>query len=110
MMHGHGKSDSAIVAAKPANKAGQPRRSRWSEGRRPRGMRTNKARAGHRTGKACHRRWTAYDKPQGKGRRRGSPRSSTTSASNCSGGVLCAQGGRGTRRRWGDVAGLRGRS
>src|SRR5580704_10106551 len=24
MMHGHGKSDSAIVAAKPTNKAGQP--------------------------------------------------------------------------------------
>src|SRR5215471_18640745 len=37
------------------------RRSRWSEGRGPRGLRT-KARAGLRTGHACHRRWTAYGK------------------------------------------------
>ena len=43
------------------------------------------ARAGRRTGKACHRRWTAYGKPQGNGRRRGSPRSSTTSRSTCCG-------------------------
>ena len=58
MMHGHEKSDSAIVAGKPTNKAedplrsirGQPPRSWWSEGRRPRGMRTSKARTGLRTG------------------------------------------------------------
>ena len=58
MMHGHEKSDSAIVAVKPANKAvpggairgEKPLRSRWSEGRRPRGMRTSKARAGLRAG------------------------------------------------------------
>ena len=58
MMHGHEKSDSVIVAEKPANKAEQPLRSnprrsqlprsRWSEGRRPRGMRASKARAGRR--------------------------------------------------------------
>ena len=47
-------------------------------------MRASKARAGHRTGEACHRRWSAYGKPQGKGRRRSSPRSSTTSVSICS--------------------------
>ena len=56
MMHGHEKSRSAIVAVKPTNKversaaeqsAGrQPPRSRWSEGRRPRGMWTSSARAG----------------------------------------------------------------
>ena len=59
MMHGHEKSDSAIVAVKPANKAkrapcGRSRerslRSRWSEGRRPRGMRASKARTGRRAG------------------------------------------------------------
>ena len=56
MMHGHEKSRSAIVAVKPTNKTerplrsnlqqSQPSRSRWSEGRRPRGMRTSTARAG----------------------------------------------------------------
>jgi hypothetical protein len=49
MMHGRGKSDSAIVAAKPANNV-DPLRSQWSQGRRPRGMRTSKARAGRRAG------------------------------------------------------------
>ena len=56
MTHGRGKSDSVIVAAE----AGEQRRedwprNRWSEGRRPKGMRTSKPRAGHRTGKACQR-------------------------------------------------------
>src|SRR4029453_3130234 len=64
MMHGREKSDPAIVAVKPRNKAGQPD-------------------AGCRTGKACPRRWTEYGKPQGRERRNGSPRSSTTSASIC---------------------------
>src|SRR5260370_37280707 len=44
-------------------------------------MRTSKARAGRRTGKVCHRRWSAYGKSQGNERRNGSPRSSTISAS-----------------------------
>ncbi len=54
MMYGHEKSDPAIVAVKPANKAeqraerpGNRLRSWWSQGRGPRGMRTSKARAGH---------------------------------------------------------------
>ena len=52
MMHGHEKSDLVIVAMKPANKAkearcggdlrGRTQRSRWSEGRGPRGIRTSK--------------------------------------------------------------------
>ena len=42
-------------------------------------MPTSKPRAGHRTGKACQERWDAYAKPQGKGRRNGSPRFSITS-------------------------------
>ena len=81
MMHDREKSDPAIVAGKPTNKAERPRRSRWSQGRGPRGTRASKARTGHRAGKACHRRWSAYGKQQGKGRRRSSLRSSTTSAS-----------------------------
>jgi hypothetical protein len=35
-------------------------------------MRASKARAGRRTGKVCHRRWSAYGKSQGNGRRNGS--------------------------------------
>ena len=56
MMHGPEKSDPAIVAMKPTNKAMSPLRSvppryqslrsRWSEGRGPRGMRVSKARTG----------------------------------------------------------------
>src|SRR5438034_2667754 len=42
--------------------------------------RASKARTGHRDGSAWHKRWSAYGKPQGNGRRRGSLRSSTTSA------------------------------
>ena len=70
MMHGHEKSDLVIVAMKPANKAkegplrrrlrGRTQRSRWSEGRGPRGIRTSKARTGLRTRLACHRRWSVY--------------------------------------------------
>jgi hypothetical protein len=71
MMNGHEKSDSAIVAMKPANKAepsaersaGEPYASEPVERRAgPRGMRASKARAGHGVGKACHRRWNAYGK------------------------------------------------
>ena len=69
-----GGRDSAIVAGKPTNKGGaDPLRSRWSQGRRPRGMRGSKARTGHRVGEPCHRRWSAYGKQQGKGRRKSSP-------------------------------------
>ena len=59
MMHGHEKSDPAIVAVKPANKAkkstaeasaGKVAAERGSEGRGPREMRASKARAGRRTG------------------------------------------------------------
>src|SRR2546428_8591260 len=41
--------------------------------------------AGRRTGKVCHRRWSAYGKSQGNRRRNSSPRSSTISALNYSG-------------------------
>ena len=50
MMYDHEKSDPAIVAVKPTNKAGQPAADWWSQGRAPRGMCVSKARAGHSTG------------------------------------------------------------
>ena len=50
MMHAREKSDSAIVAGKPTNKA--ERSAMEPEGRRPRGMRTSKACTGHRAGQA----------------------------------------------------------
>jgi hypothetical protein len=60
MMYGHEKSDPAIVVMKPTNKVERSAAGRWSEGWGPRGMRTSKARPGHRAGQACHRRWNAY--------------------------------------------------
>ena len=65
MMHGREKSDPVIVAVKSPNKPGNRQRRRWSEGRGPRRTRASNARAGRRTGKACHRRRSAYGRPQG---------------------------------------------
>jgi NADH:ubiquinone oxidoreductase subunit B-like Fe-S oxidoreductase len=50
VMHEPEKSDSVVVAGKPTNKAARAWRSRWSQGRRPRGTRVSTARAGRRTG------------------------------------------------------------
>ena len=52
VMHGREKSDPAIVAKKPPNKAGEPVAEAVERRAGPRGTRTGKARAGHRTGKA----------------------------------------------------------
>ena len=90
-MHGAEESDSVIVAMKPTNKAEQPVAEpvepracpRESGGRKPRETPTSKARAGRRTGQACHRRWNAYGKQQGKGKRSGSRRSCTMSIPPC---------------------------
>jgi hypothetical protein len=69
MMHGHEKSDLVIVAMKPANKAGSPlprrlrggtQRSRWSEGRGPRGIRTSTTRP---INPAEHCRWSCVQIP-----------------------------------------------
>jgi hypothetical protein len=59
-MNGQEKSDPAKVAGKPTNKAERSAAEPVDQGRGPRGMRASKARAGRRTGKACHRRWNAY--------------------------------------------------
>src|SRR5712671_6380619 len=88
MMHGHEKSDSVIVAVKPANKAVHPAAEQSAaeafaaEPGEPRAE--TKGNADQQTmpwAQANHARWTAYGKSQGKGRRRSLFRSSTTSAS-----------------------------
>jgi len=50
VMHDRGKSDSAIVATKPRNNAGQPAAEPVSQGRGPRGTPASKAHTGHRAG------------------------------------------------------------
>ena len=60
MMHGREKSDLARVAAKPANNDGRPSAELVERRAGPRGTRVRTARAGLRTGQACHRGWTAY--------------------------------------------------
>ena len=62
MMYGREKSDPAIVAMKPTNKAGRPAAELVERSAGAKGMWISKARAGHRTGKVCHKRWTAYGK------------------------------------------------
>src|ERR1700726_4689105 len=69
--------------AHPPDRTRRKPRSRWSQGRKPRETPTSKARAGRRTGQACHRRWNAYGKQQGKGKRSGSRRSCTMSIPPC---------------------------
>ena len=68
MMHGREKSDSAIVAVKPANKAersaaeqtAEPRRSRWSEGGKPRRMWTSSVRGRTERCISVSQMWLAY--------------------------------------------------
>jgi len=89
MMHGREKSDSAIVAGKPTNKAVRPQRTPVERRAGPRGMRAKQStdraqnRATVSTGAG-----SAYRKSRRKGRRRGSSRLFTTSASTCSNGVF----------------------
>ena len=78
-MHEPEKSDSAVVAAKPTNKAERSAAESVEPRAETKGNAGSKARTERRTGQACHRRWNAYDKLHGKGRRRGSPRSCTMS-------------------------------
>jgi len=66
VMHRHEKSDSAIVAKKPPNKAGKPGAEAVERRAGAKGNTVSKARAGLRSGKACPRRWTVCGKLQGK--------------------------------------------
>ena len=52
MMHGHEKSDPAIVAMKPTNKAGQPAAESVERRAGAEGNADSKARTGRRTGNA----------------------------------------------------------
>ena len=65
MMHGHEKSDLVMMSCEADEQSEESslrrrlrgrsqQRSRWSEGRGPRGIRTSKARTGTRTRLACH--------------------------------------------------------
>src|SRR5262249_2218623 len=62
--HGPGRAAPTPKRTSPLRRhlQGQTQRSRWSEGRGPRGMRTGKARTGLRARLACHRRWSVYGK------------------------------------------------
>ncbi len=60
----------------------------WRKGVEPRETRAGKAGTGPRAGQACHRRWSAYERPQGRMGSFGSPRFSTTSMALCSGGPI----------------------
>ena len=62
MMHGHEKSDPAVVAGKPTNKAERSAAELVERRVGPRGMRTSQARTGLSARLACHRRWSAYGK------------------------------------------------
>src|SRR5689334_2986594 len=82
MMHGHEKSDPAIVAKKPTNKAGQPasepvERSAGGQGERGAAKYAPGTGPGKRDPGAGPRKASL----QGKGKRRSSPRSSTISVS-----------------------------
>ena len=59
-MHGREKSDFAIVAGKPTNKAVPTAAEPVERRAGPRGTRASKARTGHSAGCACHKRWSAY--------------------------------------------------
>ena len=108
MMNGPEKSDLAVVAMKPANNAGHRLRSGWSQGRGPRGTRTNHARDGLRAEVACPRGWNVYGRPQGNGR--GSVHGAAAPCQRrCAAGcVPGAQAPCRTGRGWRDMAGLRG--
>ena len=58
VMHGHEKSDSAIVATKLPNKAGKPAAEAVERRAGTKGNTVSKARAELRSGKACPRRWS----------------------------------------------------
>ena len=65
MMNGREKSDPAIVAVKPTNKAERSGGGAGGAKGGDRGERgTGRARSGRRAGKAWHTGWTAYGKPQ----------------------------------------------
>ena len=61
MMYGRGKSELCHSSCEAGEQGRATLRSRWSKGQGPRGRRHSETRAGHRTGKACPRRWTAFD-------------------------------------------------
>src|SRR5262245_23593038 len=70
-------------------------------------MRASKARAGRRTGKVCHRRWSAYGKSHGNGRRNVHLALPPYQRRTTPGGILRPQARCRTGCGWADMAGLR---
>ena len=62
MMHDPEKSDSSIVATKPANNPGSPGAEPVERRGEPRETRSILPRAGHRAGEACRRGLSVYGK------------------------------------------------
>ena len=87
MMHGGEGSDSAIVAVKRANEAGRPAEEFVEPRAGAEGNAGRKARAGHRTGKACHRRWNAYARVSPSDTRRWEPDALIGPVRLCAGGA-----------------------
>jgi RNA-directed DNA polymerase len=80
VMDGAGKSDRlGVYRRSRRTKRGDPRRRRRRERAWPRGTRAGKTRAGHRAGKACSMRSTAYGKQRSGTRDSDSPPCFTTS-------------------------------
>ena len=111
MMNERGKSDGPVVPAKPPNKAGRPA-AEVVEGRGlAKGNTASKTRPGHRAGTARQVRWSVYVKQHEGTRKRGSPRSCTTSTVERLRAAYLAlkpEGRAGSRRR--DVASTTGRT
>jgi hypothetical protein len=64
MMHGREKSDSAIVAGKPMNKAVLTAAESVERRAGAKGNPSQQSTTGHRAGSTCHKRWSAYGEPQ----------------------------------------------
>ena len=85
MMHGRGKSDTAIVAWKPANKADLSAAESVEPRAETRGNADQQSTRRAQDRASVSQALEGYDRLRSKGRRSGSPRSSTTSVSNCYG-------------------------
>ena len=80
MMHGHEKSDSVTVAKKLPNKAGQPAAEAVERRAGTKGNTGQQSTRRTQIRESVSQALERVRKPQGKGRRRSSPRCSTTSA------------------------------
>ena len=85
LMHGHEKSDPAIVAVKPTNNARQLAAELVEPRAGAEGSASQQSTRRAQDRESVSQALGAYDKSQGKGGRRGSPRFSTISVFRCFG-------------------------